>query len=633
MPQSSFKERFRYKFENLISSGPLAMIGFLALLSAIIVVIAGVFIAVTGIPNSDGEQMGLIESIWQSFMRAVDAGALGADNGWALRIVMLLVTIGGLFILATLIGVLTAGLEEKLDELRKGKSKVLEENHTLILGFSSKIFSIIEELAIANENQSDAKIVILANEDKVEMEDAIREKIEDLKTTQVIVRSGSPLEISSIHVVNPYEAKSIIILSPEEVENPDTHVIKSVLAITNSKKRKEGQYHIVAEITDMDNLEAAELVGGDEANYIFSEDLISRVTAQTCRQSGLSLVYSELMKFEGDEIYFHEEPKLVGRTFGDVLYQYQTSSVFGIYTKEGEVLINPPKDTMMNIGDQVIAISEDDDTVILQDQVEYEIAEKLIQSFDGETLKKERTLILAWNEKGSRIIEELDNYVAKGSEVVVMAEDLSIGDTLKEVQANIENQSLKFVKGNINNRATLDNLNINEFNHIIVLSYTEEMDIQDSDAKTLICLLHLRNISEHYGQEFSIVSEMLDIRNKELAEVAKADDFIVSDNLVSLMLTQMSENKDLKKVYDILFEADGSEIYLRPAEHYVRLGEAVDFYTVLASGQKRDEVAIGYRLFKDFRESDHNYGIALNPNKSEQVTFQKGDMIIVLAED
>jgi Trk K+ transport system NAD-binding subunit len=633
MPKSSFKERFQYKFEKIIDSGPLAMIGFLGLLSAIIVVISGVFIALTGIPNSDGEEMGFIESIWQSFMRAVDAGALGADNGWPLRIVMLLVTIGGLFILATLIGVLTAGLEEKLDDLRKGKSKVLEEGHTLILGFSSKILSIIEELSIANENQKDAKIVILADEDKVEMEDAIREKIDNLRTTEVIVRSGSPLEISSIHVVNPYEAKSIIVLSPEEVENPDTHVIKSVLAITNSKKRKEGKYHIVAEISDMENLEAAELVGGDETNYIFSEDLIARVTAQTCRQSGLSLVYSELMKFEGDEIYFHEEPKLIGRSFGDVLFQYQTSSVFGLYTKEGKVLINPSKDRLMDIGDKVIAISEDDDTVILQDQVEYDIVDSLMQSYEGENLKKEKTLILGWNEKGNRIIEELDNYVAEGSEVVVVAEQDSLAANLKELQSHIKNQHVSFIEGNINHRASLEELRVDSFDHIIVMSYTENMNIQDSDAKTLICLLHLRNLSEHYGKEFSIVSEMLDIRNKELAEVAKADDFIVSDNLVSLMLTQMSENKDLKKVYDILFEADGSEIYLRPASQFVRLGEELDFYTVLASALKRDEIAIGYRLFKDFRDSSQNYGIELNPNKSDKIVFEEGDMLIVLAED
>ena len=80
------------------------------------------------------------------------------------------------------------------------------------------------------------------------------------------------------------------------------------------------------------------------------------------------------------------------------------------------------------------------------------------------------------------------------------------------------------------------------YDHIILLSYTD-IDTQESDAKTLICLLHLRTLSEKAGKDFSIVSEMLDIRNRDLGVVAKADDFIVSDNLVSMMLSQLSENR------------------------------------------------------------------------------------------
>ena len=61
------------------------------------------------------------------------------------------------------------------------------------------------------------------------------------------------------------------------------------------------------------------------------------------------------------------------------------------------------------------------------------------------------------------------------------------------------------------------------------------MGIQEADAKTLICLLHLRDISNKTGKSLSIVSEMLDNKNRVLAEVTKADDYIVSDRLISLI--------------------------------------------------------------------------------------------------
>ena len=42
----------------------------------------------------------------------------GPFAGWLFRIVMLAVTIGGIFIVSTLIGVLSSGIEGKLDQLR-----------------------------------------------------------------------------------------------------------------------------------------------------------------------------------------------------------------------------------------------------------------------------------------------------------------------------------------------------------------------------------------------------------------------------------------------------------------------------------------------------------------------------------
>jgi hypothetical protein len=155
-------------------------------------------------------------------MRTLDAGTMGSDVGWGYRLVMfLLPTLGGVFVISTLIGVLTAGVEGKLEELRKGRSRVLENDHTLILGWSPQIFTIISELVIANENRKrGAVIVILADQDKVEMEDAIRDRIEDIRNTRIICRSGSPMDLTDLEIASPHTARSIIVLPPES-NDPD----------------------------------------------------------------------------------------------------------------------------------------------------------------------------------------------------------------------------------------------------------------------------------------------------------------------------------------------------------------------------------------------------------------------------
>jgi hypothetical protein len=139
-------------------------------------------------------------------------------------------------------------------------------------------------------------------------------------------------------------------------------------------------------------------------------------------------------------------------------------------------------------------------------------------------------------------------------------------------------------------------------------------------------------MADRAGTDFAVVSEMLDDGNRELAEITKADDFIVSDKLVGLMLAQTSENKRLTDVFGVLFSSEGSEVYLRPAASYVRAGAETDFYTVLEAARRKGETAIGYRLAKQAADGERRYGVQVNPAKRESLRFEEGDTIIVLAE-
>ena len=629
----TWRDRLRYRFENTLSKGPAAMIAWLAIASGTMVTLVAILLAAFGIhagSDPDSPSIGFIEGGWISLMRTLDAGNLAGDEGWPLRILMLLVTIFGIFVVSILIGTITSGLEARLDEMRKGRSRVLETNHTLILGFSNKVFSIIGELLIANANQKNPAIVILADRDKVEMDDAIRAKFPNTKNTRVICRSGNPIDLDDVMLAMPNAARSIIVLAPE-VESPDIYVIKTVLALTNHPQRRTEPYHIVAEIEDEKNLEAATLVGGDEAIYVPSDDLIARVTAQTCRQSGLSVVYTELLDFDGAEIYFADVPKLTGKTYREALMRFEHSAAIGLLRKSGEVLINPPMDTQFGEGDQVIAISEDDDTVVVSAHANPAFEASLIQLSEPAARKAERTLILGWNKKGEAIIRELEAYVVEGSEIVVVCESDDVRAQLLTLSQSLSKQRLRFAKGTLSTRSTLEALKPETFDHLIVLG-DSSLPIQQADANTLITLLHLRKIADARGVKLSIVSEMQDIRNRALAQVARADDFIVSDKLVSLMLSQLSENKKLDSVFKQLFSAVGSEICIRPASDYVKTGMPMSFYTVMEAAARKNETAIGYRRLKQADNKEDGFGVKVNPKKSDDVFFDANDKIIVLAD-
>jgi voltage-gated potassium channel Kch len=625
-------QRLRYRFDATMSRGPIALVAWLALVTLALIGAAVIVVLALGLVP-DGGRHGIVGQVFSTALHAMDAGTVAGDSGrWPFLVVMLVVTLGGLFVVSALIGVIATALDEKLLELRKGRSFVVERDHTLVLGWSDAVFTILGELAIANESERKPSVVILAERDKVEMEDAIRAKVADLKGTRVICRTGSPIDSNDIAIANPQAARSVIVLSPDS-EDPDAEVIKTVLALTRGPHRRADGYRIVAEIHDPANLEAAHLVGGDQAAFVDKRETIAKLIVQASRQSGAAAVYVELLDFDGEEIYFREDPALTGRTYGDALLAYEDAAVMGVQRATGEVLVNPPAELRIEAGDCVIAIAEDDAVL--------ERATPFAGSVDAGAIVRrpvaaneaQRILIIGWNSRTSTVVNELDHYVAPGSVAMIVADAPGVDEALAAACPALRNLDLELRAGSTTDRATLDALDVGSYAHVIVMSPAEHLDAQRADARTLVTLLHLRDIVARLDADVSIVSEMLDDRNHELAQVTEVDDVIVSDKVLSLLLAQISENEHLAEVFRVLFEAEGSEIYLRDAADYVEPGRDTTFATVVVAARERGETAIGLRLAESSDDPTGGYGVRLNPPKSAPYVAVPGDKVVVLAED
>ncbi len=622
-------ERMRYAFDKSMSAGPIALIGWLAVLSLIVILVAGAIIALLGIAPEGESGLNFIEAMWASLMRTLDAGTMGADAGWSFRLVMLLVTLGGIFIVSTLIGVLSSGIEGKLEELRKGRSRVLEEDHTVILNWSPTVFDVISELVVANASRRKPRVVIMANKDKVEMEDEIAAKVPALRNTRVICRSGDPTDLYDLSIVSPQTARSIVVLSPEG-EDPDAQVVKTVLALVNDPKRAPTRYQIAAEIRDARNKSLAQVVGGDEVQLVLADELIGRIMVHSSRQSGLSAVYSELLDFEGCEIYTIEQPSLTGKRFGDALMAYESSTLIGLCDAQGQVMLNPDMNTPIAEGMRAIIVAEDDSAIkVTSDKIA--IASEAIRSAPPRVQAPERILMLGWNRRAPIIAYELSRYVAPGSVLTIAADTPTLEADVSNLVVGSENLLVEFGIIDTSNRAVLEGLNIASYDHVLVLGYSDLMAPQQTDTRTLVTLLHLRKIGESAGRHISVVSEMIDVRNRELAEVTRADDFVVSNRLVSLMLAQASENERIAAIFDELLDEAGSEIYMRPIEHYVAPEQPVNFYTLTEAARRRGEVALGYMRR---RTPDGEGGtVVVNPRKAEAQNFSQGDRLVVLARE
>jgi hypothetical protein len=187
MLPSNWKEQLRYRLDNVFAKGTGALIALLALASLAIIFLVAFVVKVFNLAPDD---ISLPKLMWMGLMRTLDSGTMGGDEGgWPFLFAMLTVTIGGIFVVSTLIGVLSAGIEERLDALRRGRSRIVESGHTVILGWSPAIITLVSELVEANASQRDACIVIMRDKDTVEMQEEIADKVGDTRTTLVEIKA------------------------------------------------------------------------------------------------------------------------------------------------------------------------------------------------------------------------------------------------------------------------------------------------------------------------------------------------------------------------------------------------------------------------------------------------------------
>ena len=627
--KASVWTRLRYNFDNSIAkSGAFVawMFVAMAVFSVIIVLVRYALFAVPALYSGDALPPANFETFWGQFATFLGRGT---EATWAERIVGVLIWLVTITVSASVTGFVVNAIARTFAALRKGKSPVIDTNHTLILGWSSRVFPILKELAIANENVRKPKVVIFANKTRDFMEEEIETHAPDLGKLKVITRTGEPDQPADLKRANVSAAKSVIVL--DEDEGGDASVVSTVLSIKSVNANPN--LRIIAEVDDAHTAEALQTATKGQVISVRSHDVIARVTAQASRQPGLAAVTLDLLDFDGDEIYFANIPALAGKTYADALLAFNDASVIGLVDENGNPKINPKQNTKLTASTKVIAIAQDDDKVVYTG-VREELTKKKYAARKSITRKAEHLLVIGWSEMGRSIIKELAQYLPKGSTVHIVAQtkyvkpedfkNLRFGANVKVTHAE--------VKGDIDELIAA--ASAKKYNEVIVLGYREAISQGEADAQTLLTMLQMNQLFDAEGngvEPTRLVAEILDGSKTELARVAAVDDLVVSDNLAALLIAQISENPALAPVFEDLFDADGAALNVKPIEHYVPLGKAIEYAELVAIGRAHGESVIGYRVAASSK-NDASTGVRLNPSKTTTFTPAAGDNLIVIGD-
>lgn len=641
----TFREKLNYKLERFMSKGGSSI--FLSLLVVFIcsflIIILIRFILIKFFPQLDYFD-DFWSDIWITFLQMTDPGNMNQDNTsptW-LKITTVLSGIVGVILLSMLIAFITTALEQMLYDFRKGRGKVIEEGHTLILGWNEKVVDIIRELVIANESERSASIVILSNEDKEIMDDLIAKRLPNTHSTKIITSTGDYANVNELKRVSVTKAKSVILLttcsessSAGDKMASDIQSVKSIMAII-SCQQGENKLPIIAEIFNQEKRDLISYFNDDNIVAIDSWDIMGKLLVQTSLSSGLEMVYNEILSFDGCEIYFRSD-NWNNIDFYDLPYHLKDGVPLGIYSEVNGLILRPQKGTILKNGDQVLILAEDDSTISFEKNAiitpnDIELADKRMKQ------KKKRVLILGWHNVASIFIRESVDYLLKGSVF-----DIMFNSPSEEITTIIESTRERYPDFEINlhnsNPLNLENLkavNPFDYDNIIILSQDHSEQSADKiDSDTLIILLLLRAISkENGGVKTNIITQVLNSENQDIITQTDVDDFIISNKLITMILAQLSEEPLIKTLYDDLFSEDGSEIYVKPVElYFTTFPQKISFADVMKLANKRNEICLGIRKGNLSKNPEFNFGVELNLDKNRMLEITENDYLVVLSED
>uniref|UniRef100_M8BSR4 Putative ion channel DMI1-like protein, chloroplastic n=1 Tax=Aegilops tauschii TaxID=37682 RepID=M8BSR4_AEGTA len=681
----AFNKRLAYRVDIFLSLHPYAKPLVLLVGTMLLIGLGG--LALYGVTDDS-----LSDCLWLSWTFVADAGNHANAVGFGPKLVSVSISIGGMLVFAMMLGLVTDSISEKFDSLRKGRSEVIEQSHTLILGWSDKLGSLLNQICIANESLGGGTIVVMAERDKEEMEADIAKMEFDMKGTAVICRSGSPLILADLKKVSVSKARAIVVLAEEgNADQSDARALRIVLSLTGVKEGLRG--HIVVELSDLDNEVLVKLVGGDLVETVVAHDVIGRLMIQCARQPGLAQIWEDILGFENCEFYIKRWPQLVGMQFEDVLISFPDAVPCGIKMASygGKIILNPDDCYVLQEGDEVIVIAEDDDTytpsplpkvkeAVYIDIVRHERnSQKILlcgmrrdiddmivvrrgyppKDFVGPK-SPERILFCGWRRDMEDMIMVLDAFLAPGSELWMFNDVPEIDRERKLIEggldfSRLENITLVHRDGNAVIRRHLESLPLESFDSILILAdeSVEDSAIQ-ADSRSLATLLLIRDIqakrlpykeaigSDGFRRSLSegswmgemqqasdksvIISEILDPRTKNLLYMSKISDYVLSNELVSMALAMVAEDRQINYVLEELFAEQGNELQIRQSDLYLREDEELNFFEVMLRARQRKEVVIGYRL------EDAERAIINPPDKVSRRRWSPKDVFVAIAE-
>lgn len=616
--KKSIQHHFKYRFGLWYSKTQGASSIVLLCLSVVLHIVGGVLHStLTGSP--------IAGSLWAAWIWIAAPDGGGSAEGYG-RIAGALVSCGGMLIFALLMSVVSSSFEEMLDMFKHRGYPLVEGGHIVILGWSSMVPSLVEELCTAMEGSGGTVIAILTPLEKVEVEEMLEDAGVDFKNSDVAVRKGDRRIVQDLDSVSVQTASIVIVASRDDVSREDSDARQlNVLSAMNTAKYPSNGLVLVQCMLPNNSDFLMGFCQSKQKAAIITGDILGAFMVHGLQQHGLGQATCEMLGFDGDEIYISHVEGIAGRNFQEVIFGLPGAVAMGI-ARGGTVELLPDMDMTLQGDDRIIMLAEDrskcptklddkrieDVSAILRPNNTKYVKCALLQQEASQ--KCETVLIIGWNEAIGAVLCELDKVLALGSTVVVFS-PAQIADCEAFVQAALErrgkkafsNLSVEHRSGPLCARTHLAALPIREANKILILADNSAAKPRDVDGATLAVALQVMDIRRAHQQNTEstaespvVVPQILQSSMEEHFQQNGLPDYILSEKLVASICAQVACDPVVGGIIPELLSEHGCGLRVRTISEYPQLPGQHDesestFANIAARAARAGEVALGYK--------------------------------------
>ena len=516
---------------------------------------------------------------------------------------IVIVVVGIVLFSGAIIATITTALKAYIDTKSHAKGKIILDHHFVILNWNSKVPEMILNLMLKGFKNN---IVILSTHSKEYIESEIKSlfltnEIKQHYKANLIIKEGDSLLRGNLEDISIDKATQVCIMARDDIVdvdddgiiNSDLLNLKIVLRLGSFKMRKECQ--IVVE-TDSDEargqIEHLSFTVSSLKNLNITPVSFNRKIGQIIAQSlvvpQMSELYSELFSFDGAEFYSIQSDMSIDqymRTHNEAIPVYKANRLF--------------------------VLAEDEPDINKVREHEYYI-DKSFTPIVGKNVTASAIFIIGNNSKKDHLLDNLERSKQYG-------------------EIDFE---LKYYDKTENDRLIQDIKATPGHKEVLILS-DDTVAAESYDANVFVTLIELSKAFPN-RENITYITELLDSRNLSSIKDFNIKNTIISNKMMSLLITQIVMNEDSKKFFERLLttayttKPDDFDLVINRVGNRIAIDEDMTFSSraelirTFYNTYKGKEILIG--LYQDDKMVLFNQ----NQDKKEAITLNKDDSFIII---